>query len=505
MSSSSGSERERHQRERPSGRGRSSGRDEQQPQVQRRDEQQGGVRVEQPHDERTPASSTSSIARPAASGSGRTLQPEPPHEHRPQQPGEHEARARRRARPPRRSRRTAARSAAPAPRGAAARMPERAQQVANSAQAKNGSAQPSVHRSSARPARRGGAGARGRRRRRTAARAAASATSSRSAHAGSVLRCRSTPVCGVEETSGAASSASTALSTARPKPSRRSRLTALARGRAAFARDLHEHGRDAGGVQRALLADGQRERQMGELAERARARRVRTRSRWVIASASVRCSCSGAEPKPSEKGTTNGLRSCAPARSPSTIAASSGPRGRRRRSPPRRRRRRCRRWSRRARSCAGLARGEHARQLEQRGRAGQLGPRAARGRVAVGEDHDRRRVRSSPAAARSPWSACARRRSSAPRSWRVCTEKPPPAVPPSPSSVAGDLRGERLIAALPGRRSGNARGQAASVPPSARAPSNASGASVELSGRGRLVSENAAIASANTKGTKAAR
>ena len=64
---------------------------------------------------------------------------------------------------------------------------------------------------------------------------------------------------------------------------------------------------------------------MSELAEGAGRARVRARL-LLIASETVRCSSSGAEPRPSEYGTTIGLRIAEEARSPSTIALSNGPR-----------------------------------------------------------------------------------------------------------------------------------------------------------------------------------
>ena len=90
-----------------------------------------------------------------------------------------------------------------------------------------------------------------------------------------------------------------------------------------------------------------------------------------------------------EKGSTNGLRAKFPARSPSTMAASSG------------------RWRIRdkvgdtrvaAAAATGrhehdratrLALGEHARELEQCGRPDNSAAEPVRGGVAVGDDHDR--------------------------------------------------------------------------------------------------------------------
>ena len=166
---------------------------------------------------------------------------------------------------------------------------------------------------------------------------------------------------------------------ARPKPSSRSALTALAGRRVRVLPRPGPAPRAARRVERALFAHGERKREVRELAEHARAHRVGAR----LAARSRRRPCAaaaaGAEPKPSEYGTTKGLRSRAPARSPSTIAASNGPCTLRRRS-------------RRAPGVAaaatarrdehdralGLARGEHARELEQRGGTDSSASRTAR-------------------------------------------------------------------------------------------------------------------------------
>ena len=217
---------------------------------------------------------------------------------------------------------------------------------------------------------------------------------------------------------------------------------------------------------------------MGELADHARRPRIRD---GLLGD---RCSdralqLLGAEPKPSEYGTTNGLRSRAPARSPSTIAASSGP---------------CELGQEVGRAgctaaaaagghqddrAPGLARREHARELEQCRRRRQFRLGAPAGGVAVGEYHDRRARRSSPGAGRSPWSACVRRRSSARGSSSCCTEKPPPAVPPSASISCATCSASARSPALPGRRSGYLAARLFASA-KARAPLKASGASVEV-------------------------
>ncbi len=132
--------------------------------------------------------------------------------------------------------------------------------------------------------------------------------SRRTAQAGSVWRCSSTLRCIAGETSGAVSSASTALSTARPKPCSRSLLSRLAGARPTFAADLHEHGRAcpcASSTPCSPTASGNI--RWASCPSALGAPGLRPAS-WVIASVTVRCSCSGAEPRPSEKGTTEGRR-----------------------------------------------------------------------------------------------------------------------------------------------------------------------------------------------------
>ena len=100
-----------------------------------------------------------------------------------------------------------------------------------------------------------------------------------------------------------------------------------------------------------------------------------------------------------EYGTTSGARVRVPARSPSTIAASGRWPPLAAVAAPMLERRQLRRpgvaAAAAARRCEhdralGLARGEHARELQQRGGARQFRDRSRRRGVAVGEDHDRR-------------------------------------------------------------------------------------------------------------------
>ena len=224
--------------------------------------------------------------------------------------------------------------------------------------------------------------------------------------------------------SGAASSASTALSTARPKPSRRSALDRFARGRAAFARDLHEHRRQPCRVQRApvrptrsgnarcascpsalgapgspptLLHDRAGDRALQQLGRAAEAVGVGHHERLALA----RCRRGRRARSPRRSGRRASMRD--EVHRPGVAAAAAAGRDEDDRA-------------------LRLARREHARQLEQRGRPRQFGLRARapprrggrRSRSALAplepgalRDHRRR--------------ACARRRSSAPRSGACCT------------------------------------------------------------------------------------
>ena len=145
------------------------------------------------------------------------------------------------------------------------------------------------------------------------------------------------------------------------------RAHALTRGRPTFARDLYEYRRDARLIERALFANGELERQVGELAECARrtriracllrdrvldsalqllrrgaqperrrsCSRIRTRARCATTSATCRTTCS---------------RACRRGRRARSRRRTA--RGRRPRSRVRRRRRRCRHWWTPARSFA---------------------------------------------------------------------------------------------------------------------------------------------------------
>ena len=182
-------------------------------------------------------------------------------------------------------------------------------------------------------------------------------TSSRSAHSGIVLRCSSRPVCIAEEMSGAVSSASTALSTARPKPSRRSALTGSCGDGPAFAGDLDEHGGQAAGV-RARPVRRRRGGRRGARAGRARsARRGRCRPASVIASATraLQLQGSGAEAvgegHDERRARVIAREVAEHDRRVERSGAGRAPIGRPRAAPPPRRRR-CLRSSTRGRSCA---------------------------------------------------------------------------------------------------------------------------------------------------------
>ncbi len=193
---------------------------------------------------------------------------------------------------------------------------------------------------------------------------------------------------------------------------------------------------------------------------------------WVIASATVRWSCSGAEPSPSENEATSGRRVCAPARSPRTIAASSGPpavpsvaalpsseglddellRARVAAAAPARRGQDDR--------ALGLARGEHACQLQQRRRRRQLRLRPPCRGVAMREDQDRRGAGRARTLARRSCSACAPRRSSGRRSCNGVHRETPAGGAPEPFERPRHMRRELLIAATAGAPIREACGQA---------------------------------------------
>ena len=282
-------------------------------------------------------------------------------------------------------------------------------------------------------------------------------TSSRSAHAGIVLRCSSRPVCIAGEMSGAVSRASTALSTARPKPSRRSMLT-LSWG------------------------DGPRSPETWtSTAGRPLASSTpcsptaRGKTRWascpsvlgapgsmptssVIASATVRWSSSGAEPRAVGEGHDERrarviARKVARGRSPRRTVRDHrlrrrcprSPIGRPRAAPPPRRRR-CLRSSTPGRSCAWSRAPRTRVQAPAAPPCPTVRPAtpARRRRDARGSGSAWRW--SSPGAARRRSSASVRRRSSGLGSGSVRTEKPPPAVPPSPSSLPATYPASSSIA-----------------------------------------------------------
>ncbi len=98
---------------------------------------------------------------------------------------------------------------------------------------------------------------------------------------------------------------------------------------------------------------------------------------------------------------------------------------------------------------------------------------------------------------RSPSIVCA-------RTCVTRTRKPPLAVPPSPSIVCATCCARRWSPELPGRLFGNSAASWRSSP-YAWLPANASGASVEVSGPGRGVSENATTTSTIRNGANEAR
>ena len=178
----------------------------------------------------------------------------------------------------------------------------------------------------------------------------------------------------------------------------------LARRWPPFAADLDEHGGKPMGVERALLAHGERETQGGRAG----------RSRW-------------GRPGPSRAPGRSRRRPCAAAEA---VRSRSRPRRARRRACAHARagevaehdrrveraRRRVSREVGRARVTAaaaarrheddrapGLARGEHARELEQRRRPRQFGLRAVARRRRGGRGSRSAWRRSSPVAGRSPW------------------------------------------------------------------------------------------------------
>ncbi len=228
-----------------------------------------------------------------------------------------------------------------------------------------------------------------------------------------------------------------------------------------------------------------------------------------------------------ENGSTNGLCTTLPARSPSTIAASErlavvlGEVGGARVA---------------AAAAAGgdehdraarLALGEDARELEQGGGARELRRRARLGGVAMGDDHDRAHA---GGAGRSAMTVVSVRVPSivAAWIWRVLTWKPRQPRPrmcprwirrrPACSGQTRSYRRRcpiraaarrcrwqvrcRLRCRVGGRESA---WRAPADPAKARGPLNASGASVEPSGEACPDSENPAITRTNSSGTNAAR
>ena len=156
--------------------------------------------------------------------------------------------------------------------------------------------------------------------------------------------------------------------------------------------------------------------------------------------------------------------------------------------------------------CAlGLARGEHACQLEQRGGARQLGPERTRPRRRLDARGSRSAWRSS-----SPGRSAITVRAWSPSIvWRRSGGHGPRSRLRRCRRVLSGCRatrgGQALIARAARAPLGVAGPPGSSSSANARGPWNASGASVEVSGVGRRPSENAASASANRKGTKAAR
>ena len=299
------------------------------------------------------------------------------------------------------------------------------------------------------------------------------------------------------ETSGAVSSASTALSTraaerlpgvppltalvARPARVRRETCTSTAGSPSASSTPCSP--------------DGEREGQVGELPERARRARDRTPElvRDRVGDRALQSS-SGAEPKPSEYGhherlahgsRRRGRRARSPRRTARCPPLSERRRSASRATRPRRRRRRCRRWSRRARSCAwSRARRTRARARAARPcptvrppshappRRGGRGSRSAWRCVEPGRwattvfsvplAVDRLRLRSGACAPRSPRRRCRRA-----------------------LQRLRDVLGERVVAGAARAPVRETPRRGSAVRANARAPSNASGASVEVRGSGR--------------------
>ena len=236
-------------------RGPQLGRGEQQPQVQRREQQQRRVGVDQPHDRGRRPAGSAAIDRPATVRS------------RDARPGAGAAaasptgarRARTSGRPTatasRRRRRSGNAPGGTGDRRGGADDAQLAQQPGEqrAAEERKGAAErpqrPAPHRLAA-AAQRG----RGRRRRRRAAGAAASPPAAAAPTRASSCAARTRPVWGAGETSGAVSRASTALSTARPRASRRSALTASVRRGTPFAGRLDEHRGHALRLEHALFA-----------------------------------------------------------------------------------------------------------------------------------------------------------------------------------------------------------------------------------------------------------
>ncbi len=276
--------------------------------------------------------------------------------------------------------------------GIAGTRPSRPSRLANSAQSMNGSAQArvhNVHRPTGSP----------RRRSRASASTASSsgpnssvATSRRTAHAGIVCRCTSTPVCRAPDTSGAESRASIAMSAPRPNSSMCSAVTL---SRTDGPRSPLACTSTAGspcGVERALLARGERKREMGELADHAGRARIgaellgdragdrslkldRRRAEAVRIGHEERLALVRPRDVAKHEGRVERTAVVGDEVGRARIAAAAAARRYEDDSAP------------------GLARGEHACKLDKRRRPGELGRRAPAGGVAVGDDHDRRGVR----------------------------------------------------------------------------------------------------------------
>ena len=244
---------------------------------------------------------------------------------------------------------------------------------------------------------------------------------------------------------------------------------------------------------------------MGELADHAG--RTRERADFLGDRAGDRALQLQREPSRSHRRTAprTACARCAPARSPSTIAASKGP------------------WARAAKSAAPaspplpplvdtrmivrrVSRVANTRASSSSAavpESSACAPRASG--VAVGEDHDRRGIGRARALGDHRGTASVRRRSSGLGSGARANREAAAGRAAEAFRAPGRCAPRALRRpALPGRRSGNAAARLLASA-SARAPLNASGASVEVSGAPALSSEKAAIASASRTGTKAAR